>query len=1270
MPRFRFLPLLRRRLVLTLAGVLVAVPVLILALFYWWLLPNLPQYKDEVAGLLSSATGYTITLDKLEGEWGGARPRLTLEGVRVSENGRPVLYFSKLEGRFGWRTLIALEPRFHELFIDAPALAIRRSQDGMLQIGGLRVDPNSPDTSFTDWMLKQFSVRMQGVTVAWIDDTLGGQPLVLRNVNFSMQNLFNRHTFRLDLSPPAHLAKPLNVKGVLYGNTLSKRKDWRGNIKLDVPALELATWHPWLPEAYRQLRGHGSVEADIELDKGRLFGSIFKVNMAGLHIEVPQLRAPVDLMRLAGVAGWHGDEQTKGDASQTLFVRGLVAQQMTGKPTEPFDLSYSRDGGEQKVSGAHLPLAELATFANALPLEEEKRSQLASLNPKGYVDSLDLKWRGELPAPEKINVDARFNGLTWAADGKLPGAENLSGMLAGNEEKGVYVLTSKQAGFDFPAIFSEPQLRFDILSIRGGWKRKAGSSYSIDIAEAALSNDDVSAKLYGSYQLNGQGPGVVDLTGSVERGKGARVERYLPNVVGEDTHAWLKDGILQGELSNGTFRLQGDLVKFPFRHVSDGIFRVSARMGKGQLRYAPDYPQIDDIEGDLLFEGVRMEIRADKARIFGAQLNKVKAVIPDLETYDELLEVSGEAVGPAQEFIRFVNFSPVTDRIDGLTEEMTANGEMRLQLNIKMPLRRSHMTTVAGRLFFDRNAVFPGPDMPRLEQVNGTLDFTGATITSQKMTARILGGPAFVTVATEGGQVRVRGQGTFLASALDTWFGKEIADRLSGQSDWKGELRFGHGKKALLHLESNLVGLNSRLPTPMDKLASKPAQFVFEQRGQDDDMKLSSLQYGTIASAVWLSSPALTGYMLERGELYFGGKSQIPDEPGLRLTGGVEDFNLGEWIDILPSGQTRKAVEVSGIDLTLANLELLGRQFHEIAIKGKLKGNLLRTSVTGREIAGNVTFRRADESPARISAQFKQFTLPDRLPYASRQKVIQIQAASFPALDLQVDELKFGSRPMGRLEVVAHGIPNGMSIEQLNLTHPDSAIRMTGTWKDTGLGETRMKVNGDIKDVGQMLGRFGYSGSVRKGTASIVGEVTWLRSPADFSFDTLDGTLRLEAKNGQFLKIDSGAGKLLGIASLQSLPRRITLDFRDVFSEGFAFDEIYSTMQVADGAIYTNDFLMKGPAATVKMSGVAKLKDESVKLRVKVIPKISEGLAVAGALLGGPVAGVGALVMQKVLKDPFEEAISFEYLVDGKWDNPAVTKLARPKATQEKEPDS
>jgi len=89
---------------------------------------------------------------------------------------------------------------------------------------------------------------------------------------------------------------------------------------------------------------------------------------------------------------------------------------------------------------------------------------------------------------------------------------------------------------------------------------------------------------------------------------------------------------------------------------------------------------------------------------------------------------------------------------------------------------------------------------------------------------------------------------------------------------------------------------------------------------------------------------------------------------------------------------------------------------------------------------------------------------------------------------------------------------------------------------------------------------------------------------------------------------------------------------------------------------------MRGPAAKVNMSGLADLNQESVQLRVKVIPKLSESVAVAGALIGGPLAGIGALAAQKLLRDPFEEAISQEYLVTGSWQEPDVKKLTKVKS--------
>jgi uncharacterized protein YhdP len=199
----------------------------------------------------------------------------------------------------------------------------------------------------------------------------------------------------------------------------------------------------------------------------------------------------------------------------------------------------------------------------------------------------------------------------------------------------------------------------------------------------------------------------------------------------------------------------------------------------------------------------------------------------------------------------------------------------------------------------------------------------------------------------------------------------------------------------------------------------------------------------------------------------------------------------------------------------------------------------------------------------------------------------------------------------------------------------------------------------DVTDIGRALARWGLPPGIRRGTAKIEGQLDWAGSPHDFDYPSLGGQLAVEAANGQFVKLEPGIAKLLGILSLQALPRRITLDFRDVFSEGLAFDTIIGTLKIDRGIVRTENFLIQAPSTRVLMAGQVDLTRETQKLRVRVTPHISESISIAGALLGGPVAGVAAFLAQKMLKDPLEKLASFDYSVTGTWLDPQVSKIER-----------
>jgi uncharacterized protein YhdP len=121
--------------------------------------------------------------------------------------------------------------------------------------------------------------------------------------------------------------------------------------------------------------------------------------------------------------------------------------------------------------------------------------------------------------------------------------------------------------------------------------------------------------------------------------------------------------------------------------------------------------------------------------------------------------------------------------------------------------------------------------------------------------------------------------------------------------------------------------------------------------------------------------------------------------------------------------------------------------------------------------------------------------------------------------------------------------------------------------------------------------------------------------------------------------------------SLQSLPRRLTLDFRDLFSNGFAFDKINANVKIEHGVMRSDNFLMSGPAAKVTIKGETNLQKETQQLYVKVMPNISDSVSLA-ALAGGPLVGAVAFLAQKILKDPLNKIASSEYEIVGTWDNP------------------
>jgi uncharacterized protein YhdP len=180
---------------------------------------------------------------------------------------------------------------------------------------------------------------------------------------------------------------------------------------------------------------------------------------------------------------------------------------------------------------------------------------------------------------------------------------------------------------------------------------------------------------------------------------------------------------------------------------------------------------------------------------------------------------------------------------------------------------------------------------------------------------------------------------------------------------------------------------------------------------------------------------------------------------------------------------------------------------------------------------------------------------------------------------------------------------------------------------------------------------------VSGGRAQLSGSLSWDGEPSTLDIPSLSGDLKLTADDGQFVEIEPGLGKLISLMNLQALPRRVTLDFRDVFSKGFRFDRIDAAARIDSGLVQIRDFRMRGSAAAVAISGSADMAHETQDLRVRVVPTLGDSASTAVAIVN-PVAGVAAAIAQRLLKNPLGQIFAYEYDVSGSWSDPKVAKVA------------
>ena len=1226
----------------------------------YYLLPEIGQYRSDIEAAASRAVGAPVTIARIDADWDGLRPHLKFSDLKIADReGRTGLLLNEVHATLSWRSLLLLQPVFHALEIDRPTLVLRRTADGALWMAGLPLAGGEGDSGFGDSLLKHRQIVVLGATVIWVDEKLAAPELKLTGVDFRLDSRGRRHRFGLRAVPPAALASPLDVRGDLRGDRMSDLANWDGVLYLELAYTDFAQWRQWLPWATLPTRGTGALRAWLDVFDGAVEQATGDIRLADVltHLEphLPELA----LTQVNGRVGWK-----RLPNGLEVSSRALAFATPEGGSPQPLDLAVrrilpgQRDPERLDLRANVLDLALLTAIGDRLPIGDDIRRDLVAVDAQGLLRDVNMTWTGPFDRPTAFRVAARFNDLGMRPGPAWPGVEGLDGSVDANEKGGAITLKTRDVLLDAPTVFHVP-LAFDAIDAQVAWTM-ARNRLEVKATSLAFANRDLAGNVSGTYAADSGSAGVIDVNAALARLDPQVIGRYLPLVIGPNSREWVDRALLGGRLTDARFKVKGDLDQFPWPGGKSGQFSVQAQLDDVALQFDEDWPRIDGIKGTLSFQGEGMEVAANSATVMGIHIAKVRGVIKDLYHDRQRLTIAGEAIGATTEFLNFIESSPVGEMIDHFNREVSANGSGRLEVKLEVPLQASRDTRVAGSYLFEGNRLLFSGDVPPVDQVNAKLEFNENGIRMQNGTAVTVGGPAVVNIATEGGTVTI---GLGGRADLDA-FRRQGADYfwlpyLRGTAAWRGSIVLKH-ELTDYSFESDLQGVGSTLPVPLAKTTAEVLPTRFERRAQSPNADRLDLAFGK-EIALALERRRSDGVLTPtRGILALDAPVTLP-EKGLVIVGTTPALNLSRWqavLDHVPPGKS--LLPLSAIDVKVGVLQWLHRPFNDLRVKAAIGNGVWQGTVAGPELAGEFTYVVKDNG--KLAARLSQLTLPATDPTDRQADTLPAgqpdPTAKPPDLDVIAEAFRLGDKDLGRLEVVADVQGRDWRIDRLKVSNPESTLLMKGQWRSWLVQPTTdVSVDLEVIDAGKLLKRLGYPEGVKGGKSKLSGHLEWQGRPQDLDLATLSGDLKLETQKGQFVKLEPGIAKLLGVISLQSLPRRISLDFGDIFSTGLAFDGITATIAIAKGIAATSDFVIRSPSASIAMTGEVNLAAETQNLRVRVVPYLGEGVALGATAIGGPIAGVAALAVQKLLRDPLGQIMAFEYAVTGTWSDPQVSKI-------------
>lgn len=1164
------------------------------------------DYRARVEELAGQYLGQPVTINSMDARLSGIKPTLLFQDVSLREaSGKEQLaHFDQIGIALNPLSSLRLLQPVIDLTIHGANIMIIQQENGDFRLQGVTLSE------------KVKSEQGGGDLGAWFlsqsrlalensriiwRDNKQKRDTVFEKVSVELQNVVERHRLNASVQLPEDIGRTLRLALDIRGNLLNQN-DWIGELYIKAEQVKPAQWIEGLD--FQGLTVHrGNVDLELWSNwRNGLLGSVEGAfALSDMQIKREGKTLPVN--RFSGQ--WR--YRTGDEGWQLLMQKAVISN--GEEQTQPFRLQIEDMNGLASVRAEHLDIDRLMNFSPYLPgLSKAQRKQLQKMSPGGWVDALRVDIRDN----ELLGAVASINNFRMKPWQQIPGVSGLTARIGYDGSNGFVDLDTDDLILSLPELFIAP---LPLQQTRGLMRvAKQQKGWRIVSDELSIDNSDLHMQLNMSLQLQpGESP-LLALVGSFKDGRARATPTYLPvKIMPKESVQWLNRAFLGGLVTSGSVLVHGKL-EYSLMEEKQGRFEVRFDANDVTLDYLEGWPKLTALRGSVLFTGPGMEIDIAEGRIYDSRIGSARVRIPNFNR--AILKVDGQVAASATDALHFLREAPFSRDL-GL-QSFTGTGKTPVRLSLNIPLsdeaQLASPMSVDGEVELKNNRLHFARGV-ELHDTRGKLHFTADHFTADEINATMYGYPAKLSVHTEVGRfdkhgstfVKVKGHAT--AAAIRKELDLPLLEMAKGESDWQALMTLTQGTEGGVHMNifSDLRGVSINLPEPMGKAAESTRQFSISLGLGGRKRSIHSLQYAGLFNAAWkqeIGSGRLErmGVLLGRDEA-----ALLPTKDVLAINGELDDFHWLEW---------RKVIN---------------RYFPQTPGKKQLPLALHMQRLHLRKMEGEAE---------------KSDTL-----------------ARMPPFDINIQDFAYDDLRLGGLAGLIEPSRTRVAFKNIAVNAANFKLKGDGYWRPGG--KTYLKLKLESGNMGKMFRDLGFASVIKNGKANSQGEVEWPGTPLEFSLKSISAKGRMHIEEGIIEQIDPGAGKLLGLLSLEALPRRLFLDFSDMSGEGLKFATLKGDFRIRGGSAYTDNTILKSSPADILVTGRTGLVARDFDQQVSVVPNVAGTVSVAGALAWGPEVAAVLALFQSIFKSGIDQATMTRYEIHGTWEKPDIIRLEEPQPAGE-----